>query len=170
MARDPTTFSRLSTGYKSSANTIAESNYDFSCIDGYCETMVSNAGFTGDLTGDVTGDLTGAVTGTTGTFSSSLAVGGGTTMEKISCTTHSLDFSVAAWGSSILTVGIAGATGDDILLVTPPSTFSTEAYYLMNAQAYSGDTAGEVNVVLSNSGATDVDVAAGVFSILRIAF
>lgn len=34
MARDPTTFSRVSTGYKDSANTLASSSADFQCLGG----------------------------------------------------------------------------------------------------------------------------------------
>jgi hypothetical protein len=46
MARDPTTFSRVSTGYKDSANTIAESGYDLDFIDGVGDTLTLGGGTT----------------------------------------------------------------------------------------------------------------------------
>jgi len=162
MARDPTTFSRVSTGYKDSVNTIAESGYDFSCIDGYAETLTVNAG--------VTGALTGAVTGTTGTFSTSLGVGGGTAITSLSITTHTVDFgSVTAYGYSTLTVGISGATYEDGFFVTTPSIWSG-ADDALSVTARSGDTTGEVDLVCVNSGASDRDATSGTFIVLRVGF
>jgi len=144
MARDPTTFSRVSTGYKDSVNTIAESGYDFSFIDGYGETL---------------------------TLGTSFGVGGGTTVTGFSVTTHSVDFgAVDGEASSLVTVGITGAAGDDGLFVTRPSTWSGAAYQTIVLAAQSGDTTGEVNVICANSGTTSTDPAAGVITILRVAF
>jgi len=144
MARKPTTFSKVSTGYNDSVNTVGESGYDLGFIDGY---------------------------GTTLTLATSLNVAGGTALTGLSATTHSIDFgAVSGENASLKTVGIAGATGDDVLLITRPSTWSGAAYNVLTVAAQSGDTTGEVNVICFNSGTTNTDPAAAVFSILRIAF
>lgn len=44
MARDPTTFSRVSTGYKDSANTIGESGYDLGFLDAVGTTLTLGGG------------------------------------------------------------------------------------------------------------------------------
>lgn len=67
MARKPTTFSRVSSGYKDSKNTLAESGYDFGCIDGYVAGTLTNAG---------------GYTGTTGAFTSTLSANGAATFQS----------------------------------------------------------------------------------------
>ena len=163
MARGPTTYSKISTGYVDSGNTIAESNYDFSCIDGYAETLTVNAG--------VAGDLTGAVTGTTGTFSTSLGVGGGTTITSIHAVAEILDFGNlgVSGGVSTLTAAVSGATYSDAFMVTTPSIWSG-LDDLVIVTARSGDTTGEVDIIAVNSGLSARDCTAGSFIITRIGF
>ncbi len=67
MARAPTTFSRVSTGYKDSKNTIAEAGYDLSCIALYVAGSVTNAG---------------GATGTTAAFTSTLSANGAATFQS----------------------------------------------------------------------------------------
>jgi hypothetical protein len=163
MARAPTTFSRLSTGYLDSASTIGEDSYDMSFIDGYCETLTSNAG--------VTGDLTGAVAGTTGTFSTSLSVGGGTTIEALSITTVAADFDsvTSLQPDSTITVAVASAADGDLLYAMKPSLWSG-AQSQLQIGCTSGDTTGEVNLTCHNSGITSIDPASAVVTILRVNF
>lgn len=98
MARKPTTFSRVSTGYKNSKNTIGESGYDLGFIDGYG----TNLTLAGDLTvtasdisiyddvtvqSDVTirGQLTvdgGFLSNSGNTFKSNVSIGGGLTVRS----------------------------------------------------------------------------------------
>ena len=66
MARAPTTFSRVSTGYKDSKNTLAESGYDLGFIDGIGTNLT----------------LTGTAAGAAGTFTSTLSANGAVTFQS----------------------------------------------------------------------------------------
>lgn len=98
MARNPTTFSRLSTGYKDSKNTIGESGYDLSAIDAYISGSLTNAG-----------DATSA----TGVFTSTLSVGGAATLQSTATVRGQLTASnglLASSGATFnSTVSVGGA-------------------------------------------------------------
>ena len=173
MARPPARFSRVSVGFVNSGQTIidvdAGDTGDIFSVNGATQ-LTGNVTITGDFlpTGDMTlvGDLvqTGAAT-----ISESLGVGGGTALTGLSVTSVNVDFGELgiSGGQSTTTVGVAGATDGDILLVTLPSIWSV-ADYQVNVTASSGDTTGEVNLTALNSGLTAVNPTAGNFQILRI--
>ena len=156
MARKPTTFSKVSTGYNDSANSVLESGYDLGFIDGYGTNLTLGDGLT------VTGDL--SVTG-------DVVVADGTTIGGFSLTTHTIDFGSlgVSGGQSTVTVGIASALKDDGFFISVPSIWSV-ADYQVDVKVSSGSTTGEVNVTALNSGLTTVDPTSGTFTILRVGF
>jgi hypothetical protein len=96
MARDATRFSRVSTGYKDSVNTIGEAGHDLSFIDG--------AGTTLDLTTlTVTGVLTSAYT--VALYASDVSVGGNSTIQSSQTIRGGLTVDSNATFSSNVTMG-----------------------------------------------------------------
>lgn len=71
MARYPTTFSRVSSGYKDSKNTLAETGYDL----GFFDSIGTNLTLSGTLAG-------AAYTGTTAAFTSTLSANGAATFQS----------------------------------------------------------------------------------------
>ena len=170
MARDPTTFSKVSTGYKDSANTIGEANYDHGYIDGYGEELTLATSLTApDVTASDDVVATSDVSAGGNVYADGgLIVGGGSELIAISTGTEALDFgSVAVDGYSTVTMGLSGATRGDSLFITPDSKWSG-AYYELIVHAQSSETAGEIHITAANSGKTATDPDAIVFRATRI--
>ena len=168
MARPATRQSRVSVGWHSS--TVSVPGYDagdtgavFSVHGPY--DLEGAATVTGAQT--VTGavGITGALTATT------LGVGGGTTLTNVSLVAETLNFGSVDdhGGASTLTVGISGATYEDLYVVTTPSIWSGLDDTL-SVTARSGDTTGEVDIVCVNSGFTARDATEGTFIVMRVGF
>ena len=155
MPRPPTRFSRMSVGFVSSAESLVD----------------RDAGDTGDVFSVTGGSAFGEVSTTVLTATTSLAVGGGTTLEKISAVTVAADFGsvTSIGGGSTITVGVAGVVDGDLLYAQRPSIWSG-AYGALTLDASSGDTTGEVNLTANNSGITAIDSASAVVNILHINF
>lgn len=109
MARAPTTFSRVSTGYKDSKNTIAESGYDLSCIDFYVAGTTTHAG---------------ATTGTTAAFTSTLSANGAATFQSTVSSRGVGTFSGGVYTPSIATFNSNVTIGGG-LTVRSNATFQT---------------------------------------------
>lgn len=155
MARKPTTFSKVSTGYKDSARSIAENAYDLGFINGYGT----------DLTlGD---DLT--ITGT-GTFTGGVTIDGADILTDLNVTTSTVDFGSlgVSGGTSTVTVALSGATktGKYYFVSAPSGWYAT--YPTVSLGVSSGDTTGELNLTATNSGLTAVDPASSTFAILEL--
>lgn len=182
MAVEPTRYSRVSVGFRDSKRSLADldpadTGRDFSCINGASTGSFAVAG----------AFSSGAFAATTGTFSSTLTVGGNLTatagafignaaavneIVAFSSATAAISFgAIAALGtSSLKTVGLSGATRGDSIWVTPDSIWQDTAdNQLISVYASSSSTAGEINVWAINSGQSSITPTAGsVFRLTRI--
>ena len=171
MARYPTTYSRVSTGYKDSKNTIAESGYDLGFIDaiGSGTLQSSNLSATGLLAG-----ATAAIFSMT-TLSGGISVGGGDKISLISSKTAAISLGAIAplESSSVVTVaGPSGTSRGDALFITVDSIYPVVAANRdVHWMCSSSSTAGEVHVWGVNSTLTSVTpTASTVVRITRIGF
>lgn len=173
MARAPTLFSRVSTGWSDSAQSLADvdagdTGEDFSCINGAATGTWAVTGAltqTGAATFSSTVTAAGQITATSG-----IAVGGGDAVTVISTTTASVDIgNLTAGNKSVDTVALSGATNGDTLIVSPDSLYSGD-WEWVELRAVSGDTTGEVNLLSSNVSTEAIDPGAMTFRITRIGF
>ena len=105
------------------------------------------------------------------TLTTSVAVGGGTTITSLSLVTETLNFGSVDdhGGTSTLTMGISGATYEDAFFVTAPSIWSG-LDDTVSITARSGDSTGEVDVIAVDSSFTARDLTEGTFVLMRVGF
>lgn len=209
MPVDPTRFSRVSVGWRSSTQSLVDvdpgdTGAVFSVTGPYAFdgalTLTGDQTITGDV--DITGDqtLVGAtsdlsVGGTAwiggtltqigaATLSSTLSVAGNLSatgglfvgnsaaaneLVSVSIQTHSVAFgAVGANYFSKVTVGVSNATRGDLIIFQPDSSWTGDGLVLTNY--VSGTTAGEVNLVASNTSTAAIGQSAVVFRSVRINF
>lgn len=179
MAISPTRYSRVSIGWVTSTRSVVDAD---PADTGAVFSATGPTAFAGNQT--LTGDL--AVTGA-GTFTSTLTVGGNLTataglfvgsaaavneVVAISSATAAISFGAVAANesSSVVTVGLSGATRGDTIFITPDAIWPiTAANRDISYFASSSSTAGEVHVWAINSTITSVTpTASSVFRLTRI--
>lgn len=183
MAIEPTRYSRVSTGYVNSKQSIVDkypgdTGRDFSCINGAAQgtwaqigaaTFSSTVSAAGAATFQSTVSARGQVNADAG-----VQVGGGTVAQVVSSVTTSVSFGVlgVSAGVSLVTVAFSGLSRNDAVFVTPDPTWHlTAAHRYIQYWASSTSTTGEANLWAVNSGLTAVTPTAGsIFRLTRIKF
>ncbi len=170
MAIEPTRFSRVSTGWRSSTQSlagadIADTGNDFSCINGAATgtwTVTGAQVQSGAATFSSTVSVAGQATLTGG-----LAVGGGSLIDVFSSGTCALSFGAIAplESSSVQTFACSGVTrGDAVLLGIDSNWPNAAANRDISFFASSSSTVGEAHAWAINSTLTSVTPTAATFA------
>lgn len=171
MPFEPTRYSRISTGYVSSTQSITDKDAndtyrDFSCINGASTGSFWVAGALA-----VGGTLTAPNVSSSGTVTSaistaSLQVGGGTVVQKMSTGTAAISLGAIAplESSSVQTFAVSGISRGDYLGITVDSIYPNAAANRdIHWMCSSSSTVGEAHVWGVNSTLTSVTPTASTF-------